>query len=358
MAEVKQAISSRRGYHAHLKKLLQSVDECLVTSPPIAADQIATLRDLHKQLQRKENLITTLDTKILEALDNDDEIVAEVLQTEEITSSISTAKAKINHSLTSTVPQASDTRCEDPSSTAHPPPVSEEHHIRESVSLTYFPQLDLPQFSGNPLYWQAFWDCFEAAVDNNTSLTGVQKLSYLRAQLKGEASKVIAGFQLTNTNYTHSVTLLQERFGQPHKQIDAHMQALINLPIPNQPHSSLHKFHDTIKSHIRSLASLGKKEDSYGSLLVSIILEKLPGKIKQNLTWAHGKQEWTVSELQSAILNELFIIEMGSQVEPPLPPTAAFVTGTSKPVVNLKPQCLFCKGTHSPSLCNTVTDPK
>ena len=62
-------------------------------------------------------------------------------------------------------------------------------------------------------------------------------MSYLRAQLKGEASKVIGGFQLTNANYNHSVTLLQERFGQPHKQIDAHMQALINLPSPSQSYA-------------------------------------------------------------------------------------------------------------------------
>ena len=136
------------------------------------------------------------------------------------------------------------------------------------------------------------------------------------------------------------------------------MQALINLPTPNQSSSSLREFHDTIESHIRSLTSLGKTEDSYGSLLVSIILGKLPGKIKQNLARAHGKREWTVTELQSAILNELYIVEMGSQVEDTPPPTAAFVARASKPIIKLKIQCPFCKGFHSPSLCTTITDPK
>ena len=140
-----------------------------------------------------------------------------------------------------------------------------EHTVREPVSLTRLPKLDLPQFSGNLLYWQSFWDSFEAAIHNNTVLTGVQKLSYLRAQLKGEASKVIAGFQLTNPNYNHSVALLHERFGQPYKQIEAHMQALINIPTPKQSYSSLWEFHDNIESHIRSLNSLGKKEVSWYS---------------------------------------------------------------------------------------------
>ncbi|XP_065911194.1 uncharacterized protein [Dysidea avara] len=360
MAEVKRAISSRRGYHTHLKKLLQSVEECLstTTTSPLTTDQIATLRDLHEQLTRKDSLIAALDTKILEALENDEEIEAEIVQTEEITSLISTAKAKITHRLTPTSAEAAAARHEETLPATHSPPAPPECPIREPVSLTRLPKLDLPHFSGNPLFWQAFWDSFEAAVHSNTALTGVQKLSYLRAQLKGDASKVIAGFQLTNANYTHSVALLQERFGQSYKQIDAHMQALINLPTPSQSYTSLREFHDTIESHIRSLASLGKTEDSYGSLLVSIIFGKLPGKVKQNLARAHGKREWTVTELQAAVLNELYILEMGSQVEEKLPPTAAFVAGTSKPIVKSKAQCPFCKGPHAPSLCTTITDPK
>ena len=70
---------------------------------------MATLRDLHEQLQRKHDLITALDAKILEALNNDDEIEAEILQTEEIASLISTAKAKISHRLTPTVPAVVET---------------------------------------------------------------------------------------------------------------------------------------------------------------------------------------------------------------------------------------------------------
>ena len=77
------------------------------------------------------------------------------------------------------------------------------------------------------------------SIHTNNNLTGVQKLSYLRGQLQGEASRVIAGFPLTNPNYQHSVALLQERFGQAHKQIDTHMQALIDLCSPSGTLTSL-----------------------------------------------------------------------------------------------------------------------
>jgi len=162
--------------------------------------------------------------------------------------------------------------------------------VEHDNRVTRLPKLELPQFSGNPLLWQSFWDIFEASVHTNNSLTGVQKLSYLRSQLQGEAASVIAGFQLTNTNYEHSVDLLKERFGQPYKQIDAHMQALTELRSPSATLTSLREFHDSVEGHIRSLASLGKSQESYGALLVTIILGKMPAKIKQNLARVRGRQ--------------------------------------------------------------------
>ena len=55
----------------------------------------------------------------------------------------------------------------------------------------------------------------------------VQKFNYLKAQLQGEAARAIAGLPLTEVNYTQSISLLKERFGQPQKLINAHIQALV-----------------------------------------------------------------------------------------------------------------------------------
>ena len=111
--------------------------------------------------------------------------------------------------------------------------------VHEIIRL---PKLSIPLFSGDILEWQSFWDCFETAVHNNPALSGVQKLNYLRAQLQGSALCVITGLPLTNTSYGHSVTLLQDRYGQPHKLINAHMKALIKLPSPSSTLVSLQLF--------------------------------------------------------------------------------------------------------------------
>ena len=118
-------------------------------------------------------------------------------------------------------------------------------HIPSTTRLT---KLSIPLFSGNPLQWQSFWDCFEAAVHGNNFLTNVQKLNYLHAQLQHDSARVVAGFPLTGVNYEHSVTLLRQRYGQPHKLINAHMNALLELSNPANSSSDLQLFYDSIES--------------------------------------------------------------------------------------------------------------
>ena len=130
-----------------------------------------------------------------------------------------------------------------------------------SYNVSRLPKLNMSFYAGHPLLWQSFWDCFDAAINSNPTLTGVQKLTYLRAQLQGDTAGVIAGFPLPDANYSHSIVLLQSRFGQPRKLVSAHMQALLDLPSPVNILTSLQPFHDSVESHIRSLSSLGKDRE-------------------------------------------------------------------------------------------------
>ena len=114
-----------------------------------------------------------------------------------------------------------------------------QYGINSTVRL---PRLDLPTFSGNALEWQPFWDGFNAAVNSNSTISDVQKLNYLRSQLWDEASQVIAGFSLMSANYSHSVALLKDRYGQPQKLITAHMQALLDLLNPSMPYQVCRHF--------------------------------------------------------------------------------------------------------------------
>ena len=182
------------------------------------------------------------------------------------------------------------------------PPLTAQINVNHSSSL---PKLNLPTFSGNPLNWSTFWDSFEAAVHSNTTLGGVQKFSYLKAQLTGDASRAIAGFPLSNVNYEQAIKLLKERFGQPSKIISAHMQALLDIASPANQLTSSQLFYDTMENHVRGLELLGRSHESYRDLLVPIILGKLPHELRKNLASKHHNPECKFQELREAIVKKI-----------------------------------------------------
>jgi len=112
-------------------------------------------------------------------------------------------------------------------------------------------------------------------IHGNPNLSGIQKFNYLKPQLQGDVARMIAGLPLTDSNYQHAIALLQDRLGQHHKIVNAYMQALLEMSSPLNSLSSLRIFYDIIKSHIHGLSSLGKLENSYGDLLIPIIMGKL-----------------------------------------------------------------------------------
>ena len=86
---------------------------------------------------------------------------------------------------------------------------------------------------------------FNAIIHSNVGLSGVQKFNYLRAQLQGDTAHVTAGFPLTDSNYAHSVTLLEDRFGQSYKLMNAYKEALLNLGKPSNNLPSSQTFYDS-----------------------------------------------------------------------------------------------------------------
>ena len=241
------------------------------------------------------------------------------------------------------------------------PTAVDQRNQAQQFAVSRLPKLTLPTFSGNILDWLTFWDSFQAAIHLNPNLSGVQKFNYLKAQLQGDAARTVEGFPLSDQNYLHAVTILQDRFGQTHKLVAAHMRALLDIPVPSNALNSLRMFHDTIESHSRGLSSLGKSEDTYGDLLVPIILGKLPKNTRQNLARVTTTPEWTFTQLMSAILREIRILETGGNDSYRSHSTAAFLINSTTPQSNKghdrgSRSCVFCKGPHAANQCTTITD--
>ena len=171
------------------------------------------------------------------------------------------------------------------------------------------PKLTFPMFSGDPLTWKTFWDSFYVSIHANPNLSGIQKFTYLKTQLQGDAARAIAGLPLTDANYAHTITLLEDRYAQPPKLVNTHLKALLEMPSSMSSLASLCIFYDSVEGHIRGLSSLDKSEHSYGDILVPILMAKLSPEIHKNLAHEHSNTQWILADLMAAILKEIRVFE-------------------------------------------------
>ena len=91
------------------------------------------------------------------------------------------------------------------------------------------PKICIKKFTGDPTTWQQFLETFIATVHNNSNLSDIEKFSYLKGYLGGEAEKCVEGMPLSNENYGEAMKLLEERFGNPQIMIASHMNKLLKL---------------------------------------------------------------------------------------------------------------------------------
>ena len=260
---------SRRAYRAHLTRIWGKMAELTLTLP--ATDETVTLATSYiDQIQHKAEAVQQLDSKIQSMITEPEDIESDVLDSLEIQDTIIEKLTLLKRFLEKTSSITGTTTGSPPS-----PEVTAAATGR-TATASRLPKLDLPRYAGDLLGWQTFWDSFKAAVHTNSSLTGVEKFNYLRAQLDGEAARTVSGLSLTDTNYEQSVSLLESRFGKKQRIIHAHMQALVDLPMPSNTAASLHQFYDAIECHIRGLQSLGKSMEPLGDFLIPIVFGKLP----------------------------------------------------------------------------------
>ena len=116
------------------------------------------------------------------------------------------------------------------------------------------------------------------------------------------------------------------------------MSALLELPQPSNRVSSLKSFFDDMETNIRALEALGKSQDTFGNLLVPVILRK-------------QGTEWSIQKLRGALKNELRVLEAGTNPLSEPTPTASFFTGVKgsnsesnqMQRANKNRACVFCK---------------
>ena len=148
--------------------------------------------------------------------------------------------------------------------------------------------------------------------------------------------------------------------------MNAHMQALLKLQsCPNEDIEQLRKIFDSVTIHVRGFESLGTPPESYGNLLIPVLMSRMPKDITLQVTRKISDDNWDINEILKIIGRELDANEISATIaaskrtgktlsqRPPSGTTQSFVTSGGNKVT-----CYFCKGPHYSYKCHKITDVK
>ena len=138
------------------------------------------------------------------------------------------------------------------------------------------PELQLPKFSGDKTEWESFRDRYCAMFHNDPLLPSVQKFSYLKSCLKGDAANVIAGIPTTDAGYTSAWELPVARFGKLRVVSFLQMKALFEIPPAKKSSADeLTRVLDALNKTIRIMRVLGKPVEHWDEVYVYLLTTRL-----------------------------------------------------------------------------------
>ena len=336
---------------------------------------LSRLRQYSEALKEKSDLLKRLDGEILELV-KEEELEEEIEQADVFSEKIQLALIELSDALgkghvPGTPSPPPDVRMGiEPTAehTGEPPapstgiPESTESVCREYVSQVKLPKLVLRKFDGNVTNWITFWDSFESAIHSNTGLSNVEKFNYLTSMLERNAAEAISGLTLTAANYEEAIAILKRRFGNKQQIINKHMEILLNVePVTAQNSlKGLRHLYDVVEAHIRGLKALGVSSESYGNLLTSVLMNKLPSDLRLIVSRRVTESEWDLDMLMKLMEEEINARERAgiSSVQLPRRPTRDPPTAAALMSSDTRPTCSFCEHPHPSSLCKIVTNPE
>ena len=163
------------------------------------------------------------------------------------------------------------------------------------------PKLTLPTFDGDQLQWPQFWAIFRTNI-HDTDLDGIEKLSYLRAQLRGIALNAIEGLVMDDNSYETAIAILKDRFERKPEQIIGNLYSnLKRIPVSGSSVAEMQKTYDACEKIFRQLKTVGEDIDKNRSLVLDVF-SKYPNHIIKEISRRKNVGNYsTVSEAHQAI---------------------------------------------------------
>ncbi|XP_055589611.1 uncharacterized protein LOC129741843 [Uranotaenia lowii] len=176
-----------------------------------------------------------------------------------------------------------------------PASLSESSHNHERVSMgsrVKLPEIRLPSFGGKLRDWVSFRDSFQSLIHNNEQLAPMEKFTYLRSALSGDALKEILSIELSDANYIIAWDILTERYENKKLIVKAYLDGLFSLEsIRKEGYESINYLITEFEKNLMMLQKVGEDTDGWSTILAHMLYTRLDSVTLRNWETHHNSTE-------------------------------------------------------------------
>lgn len=145
-----------------------------------------------------------------------------------------------------------------------------------SSSQPKLPKVTIPIFSGDYTEWTSFKNLFTSLIHNNAKLDNVQKLQYLKGQLRGEPEQLLRHKAITSSNYEICWNKLCARYNDKRLLANDILKRLFGFKSLKVASSSgVKELYDTLTDCLEALEDLGYPTGQWDVIIIFLMSEKL-----------------------------------------------------------------------------------
>ena len=173
----------------------------------------------------------------------------------------------------------------------------------------------------------------------NTSLTPINKFSYLKNLLTVKVKDALNNLELASGNYDKAVAILKSRFGDPQVVIQLNIDILLALhPVSSSSNiTEFRKIYDKVETVSRNLQCFEVHAEHFGPTLIAVLMKKLPSDFYLQVSRNMPQGKWEISKLLDEFEQELLSRERINTLNSDNPNPAPPLFSSSTPVL-LVPQ--------------------
>ncbi|XP_055644340.1 uncharacterized protein LOC129780287 [Toxorhynchites rutilus septentrionalis] len=172
------------------------------------------------------------------------------------------------------------------------------------------PELKMPSFSGKLREWITFRDTFTSVIHSNSHLSAIDKFTYLRTSLTGDALKEISSIEMTTANYNIAWQALNNCYENKKLIIKSHLDALFSIkPMERESYEQLKRIVGEFETNLMMLQKMGEEVDGMSTILQHMVCQRLDSATLRNWESHHNSKNVPIySELIEFLKNQCQVL--------------------------------------------------